>query len=377
MSVTSGFFNSLNGDRRYDARQMSAIFDGIINDGVLANIGTAFAVKAAGGNDIHIGIGRAWFNSAWLYNDAVLTLTIEPSEVLLDRWDAVVIEIDHSAGVRSGDIKVVTGTASSDPQYPTLTKSTEVNQYPLAYILCPANSSSITQAEITNMIGTSECPFVTGILQVQSIDHIVAQWEAQWNQWFSKTTTAGDAEMDQWFTDTKAEFDAWFNSLQLILEGDVATALAMQVLELQNRFETLAAERAIYYSIESSTDEEILDSEGNTIESHTAFPLCTGHGGVGGSAGQAAEQRYYDATLIASGWSDEAPHTQTVAVTGLRATDRPIIDILISDDYATAKLEAFNYGYIYRIVAKDDAITAYSTAKLDTDLNLQLGVIRT
>ena len=49
MSVSSGFFNSLNGDRKYNAEQMSAIFDGLIIDGVFASIGTAFAVKAAGG----------------------------------------------------------------------------------------------------------------------------------------------------------------------------------------------------------------------------------------------------------------------------------------------------------------------------------------
>ena len=48
MSVTSGFFNSLHGDRRYNAEQMSAIFDGIINDGVFANIGTAFSIKSDG-----------------------------------------------------------------------------------------------------------------------------------------------------------------------------------------------------------------------------------------------------------------------------------------------------------------------------------------
>lgn len=48
MSVSSGFFNSLNGDRKYNAAQMSAIFDGLIIDGVFASIGTAFAVKAAG-----------------------------------------------------------------------------------------------------------------------------------------------------------------------------------------------------------------------------------------------------------------------------------------------------------------------------------------
>ena len=53
MSVTSGFFNSFNHDRRYNAEQMSAIFDGIINDGVFANIGTAFAVQDGHGSTVH------------------------------------------------------------------------------------------------------------------------------------------------------------------------------------------------------------------------------------------------------------------------------------------------------------------------------------
>lgn len=46
MSVTYGFYNSLNGDRKYNAEQVSSLFDGLIIDGVFASIGTAFAVKA-------------------------------------------------------------------------------------------------------------------------------------------------------------------------------------------------------------------------------------------------------------------------------------------------------------------------------------------
>ena len=85
MSVTSGFFNSLNGDRRYDARQFSALFDGIINDGVFANIGTSFKVTAAGGLQINIGLGRAWFNSTWVNNDAILPFTLDDSDQVLNR----------------------------------------------------------------------------------------------------------------------------------------------------------------------------------------------------------------------------------------------------------------------------------------------------
>ena len=41
MSVTYGFYNSIKGDRKYNALEMSSIFDGIIVDGVYMSIGDA------------------------------------------------------------------------------------------------------------------------------------------------------------------------------------------------------------------------------------------------------------------------------------------------------------------------------------------------
>lgn len=208
MSVTSGFFNSSNGDRKYNAEQISAIFDGIINDGVFANIGTAFSVTANSGNNITVGIGRAWFNSIWILNDAILSIAADESEVLLDRYDAVVIEIDRSNSVRAGSIKIVKGTAASTAQYPTMTSTLDVHQYPLAYIYRKAGSSAIAQSDITNMVGTSNCPYVTGILQVLDNDNIVAQWQDQ--------------------------FDTWLESLSDVLNEDTAGNLAQRLLKLEN-----------------------------------------------------------------------------------------------------------------------------------------------
>ena len=264
MSVTSGFFNSLNGDRKYNAEQMSAIFNGIINDGVFANIGDVFQVTANGtDNEITVGVGRAWFNSAWVYNDAILPLEADTSELVLNRYDAVVIEIDHRDSGRKGDIKIIKGTPSASPAYPTMTHTADLNQYPLAYIYRGANTTSIGQADLTNMIGTSSCPYITGILQVTNIDNVVAQWQAQWavwsaqwpqweamwDQWFSEQTQDVDAETSAWLSEMQSDFNSWFTNLQIILDGDVAGNLADQILELQNRFTTLAEERAVYIPI--------------------------------------------------------------------------------------------------------------------------------
>lgn len=274
MSVTSGFFNSLNGDRRYNAEQMSAIFDGIINDGVFANIGTAFTVNADVGNSITVGVGRAWFNSTWLYNDSILPITLDASEVLLGRIDAVVIEINRTDAIRSGSIKIVKGKPSSSPQRPTLERTTEVNQYPLAYISRAANSSEVVQANITSMIGTSSCPYITGILQVQNIDNIVAQWQDQWNQWFTAETQAGNNEMAQWMGEKQLEYNTWFGNLQTILDGDVAANLAEQILELQTKFGTLAKEYCIYQDVEDSDGNAIIDSYQSTMTGKIVYKIA-------------------------------------------------------------------------------------------------------
>lgn len=286
MSVTSGFFNSLNGDRKYNAEQMSAIFDGIINDGVFASIGTAFAVTADGTDtEVTVGVGRAWFNSAWLYNDAILALETEQAEVVLNRYDAVVIEIDHSDAGRTGSIKIVSGTPASEPEYPVMLDSAYVHQYPLAYIYRAAGSAVITQADITNMVGTSSCPYITGILQTVNIDNLVAQWqgewdvwsaqwpqwEASWDQWFSSQTADVDAETAAWLSQMQSEIETWFSNLQIELSGDVAVNLAAGIVELNERFTTLATEKAVYEPIQDSDGDTLEDSNGNPIEGRTVM----------------------------------------------------------------------------------------------------------
>ena len=278
MSVTSGFFNSLNGDRRYDARQFSALFDGIINDGVFANIGTSFKVTAAGGLQINIGLGRAWFNSTWVNNDAILPFTLDDSDQVLNRYDAVILEVNTTNAVRKGDIKIIKGVAATNPALPTLTKADGVYQYPLAYIFREASSTSVNQASITNKIGTSDCPYVTGILQVQSIDNIVSQWESQWIQWYSDITADGAEDIHDSIISMQTEFRTWFEALQVELSGDVAANLAASILELEMKFQNLEQEGCIYDDLKDSNGNLITDSNGTAVVARVVI------GSAGGSS---------------------------------------------------------------------------------------------
>lgn len=208
MSVTYGFYNSNYGDRRYDAIQMSSIFDGIIRDGVLQHIGTALAVKASEGMIVKVGIGRAWFNHTWTLNDALLPIIVPQSEVLLNRYDAIVLEVDSRETSRANSIKIIKGTPASSPSKPTMVKTNERWQYPLAYIYVAAGVTSIRQANITNCVGTSECPYVTAPLEKMSIDDLVAQWQDQWTEFYEKETSDMEATNAFW----KQQWSTWFNA---------------------------------------------------------------------------------------------------------------------------------------------------------------------
>lgn len=254
MSVSSGFFNSLNGDRKYNAAQMSAIFDGLIIDGVFASIGTAFAVKAAGGLTVNVGVGKAWFDHTWTVNDSILPMTAPEAEVLLDRIDAVVLEVNGMESVRENTIKFVKGNPSSAPSRPTLTNEGNVHQHPLCYIYRKYGTAVINQADITPMVGTESTPFVTGILQTVSLDELLGKWqdeldrftdarsqevddwiaqeESDFTTWFDKMKADLQQEqtvLDQWIASEQADFLAWYNQMKDRLSGDVAGNLQLEI----------------------------------------------------------------------------------------------------------------------------------------------------
>lgn len=184
MAFTCGFFNSENGDRKYNAEQMSAIFDGIIADGVFTTIGDHMAVSAGTGMQVLVGTGKAWFDHTWNVNDAAYPLAIAASDVTLSRIDAIVLETNHSDSVRLNKLRVVQGTVASSPVKPTLTNSEKVHQHPLAWVTVAPGMTQIAASAIENAVGTSACPFVTGIIATTAIDDLFNQWNGEFDEWF-------------------------------------------------------------------------------------------------------------------------------------------------------------------------------------------------
>lgn len=221
MAVTYGFYNALNHDRLYDAIQMSSIFDGIIRDGIFSTIGDTMIVTAPeDGMYVNVGSGRAWFNHTWTLNDTAYPIEAEQAEVVLDRIDAVILEVNSSAEIRANSIKFLKGTPSSNPVKPTLTHNAEVNQYALAYVRIRAGQTTIFQSDIENAVGTDETPFITGVLQQVSIETLLKQWEAEFNTYFTNFQNTSTTEFNNWLATKVSEYTTWFAQMQTDMDSN-------------------------------------------------------------------------------------------------------------------------------------------------------------
>lgn len=232
-SVSCGFYDSLNGDRKYYASQMSRIFDGVINDGIFASIKPCLVVTAGSGNIVNVGAGKAWFDHTFTENDAPLPIDCgDMSKEVLDRIDAIIIETDANENVRDNFIKLKMGTKSSSPVRPTMERTEKKNQYPLCYIYRKAGSVEIRQADITNMVGTDETPFITGLLEVVSLDQLLGQWQDELDRFVEnekKDLAVTADELDEWMRNQKASILAWYNELVINMSDNVAINLQFQI----------------------------------------------------------------------------------------------------------------------------------------------------
>lgn len=216
MAVTCGFFNSLNHDRKYNSEQISRIFDGIIRDGVYMSIGDKLAVTATSGFTVNVGSGRAWFDHTWTYNDTDLPIELDAPDLVLDRYDAIILEVNSSEEVRNNEIKPLYGTASGDPQKPAMSKTEFIHQIPLAFIKRKPGSTEIKAEDIEIVVGKDDCPYVTSVLEAASVEELFVQW---------------DAQFESWQDGQKAEFETWFEGIKGQLSTDQAGNLQVQIDE--------------------------------------------------------------------------------------------------------------------------------------------------
>lgn len=309
-----GFYDSLKGDRKYSASNIAEMFDGLIYDGVFATVGNEFVVTAAGGLYLTIGSGKAWFNRTWTYTKQAKSLQIPTNQIPTfpnySRIATVYLEVNKKPTARVNSFNVAYGDIFADndtPIYAKLTNSDDeaVYQHPLAHVRLKANASAISQTDITNCVGTSECPLVTGIIKTVNIDNLLRQWDSEFEDWKNANTE---------------EYRQFYADLTAILEpGTEAGTVAL----MKQEWMQFKSENSRYH------DSQVIEF-GNNAEG-------------------------------AGSWSYEAPYKQTVTITDMKPEDTPIIEAYIPDDLQLGAEEDYmeEAGFITKFETGTDSITAY------------------
>lgn len=204
MALTSGFFNSVSGDRTYNADQLSSMFEGLISDGIYESVDDAFAVTASSGMIVNVGTGRAMLKSKWVKNTAPIAVELTAAHVLLNRYTAVVLRLDISN--RTISVETIDGEAASTPTKPAIQRTSSYYDLLLAYVYVGAGATAITQANIEDQrANTTYCGWVTGIITQVDTSTLFLQWQNAYEQFY--------AQMVDWQTSERAAFDAWYAAL--------------------------------------------------------------------------------------------------------------------------------------------------------------------
>lgn len=139
-----GYFNSVNGDRLYNADDMSNYFDGLITNGIYKNIKGAFRVIPGEGMIVQVLDGRAMIDCKWVTNDTFENITLDSADANYNRIDAIVLRLDEDN--RQIILTTIKGTPASAPVAPTIAD----NELCLAFVTVTVGASTIAISNISD-----------------------------------------------------------------------------------------------------------------------------------------------------------------------------------------------------------------------------------
>lgn len=215
--ASSGFFDSVNHDRLYNAEQMTYPYHRLVANGIYPNNdGTPsddLQVVANGGMNVLVKPGEGMFLGRWFKNPSPIIITISPNTGVNTRIDSIFVHMDVT--LRQGTIDCREGGTSH------ITPSTGGNEayYRLCDIAVAPGTTSLSNYNITDTRGSSECPWVTGLIQQIDTSALWAQFQAGYAQQYKQF----DADYEAYVA---AQRQAWADFIAQLTE-DLTVSTSM------------------------------------------------------------------------------------------------------------------------------------------------------
>ena len=150
MAITSGFFDSVSGDRRYFSDFFSSFLQAINGNGI-GDVVADFSFTNTGTNMVStIGEGEGIINGRFILNDANFNLVHNTADPTNDRVDRIILRLNLDTSIRAIDIVISEGTPAATPLPPALVRAGNIYELSLYQVLVPAASAVIPQGNQTD-----------------------------------------------------------------------------------------------------------------------------------------------------------------------------------------------------------------------------------
>lgn len=182
MALESGFFNSANGDRLYNADDMSRYFENIMSSGIFQRITDCFKVSAGSGMTLTVAPGAGLINCRWFRAETAESVTIPTANAVLPRFDVVAARLDTSDAVRAITLTVISGTPAESPAAPDPVREGDVYDLVLALVYVPAGASAITGDNLTDVRSNDwYCGYVRSLVDTPLMQPLYSRYRAPVN----------------------------------------------------------------------------------------------------------------------------------------------------------------------------------------------------
>ncbi len=326
--MRSGFFNSeIIGydaenmpvfDRAEEASFFAKYFSQFISNGVFPNPSTNMQVLATEGMTVKVDIGVCYINGYMGWVEPFEILEIEESDTRA-RIDRIVARLDFTD--RNIKLAIKKGTVAGTPVAPTLQRDYDIYEIGLADVKVNANVVEIKQENITDLrLNTELCGVVANHLQHLDTTTLFNQYQ----DWLNRVTSEAEEGLEEWKNECETilqeekqkfetsleeerqkfetilnnlknfyteDFNTWFNNLKVVLSGDVAGNLQLEIESLQ---ETI---NEIQDNINEKTEELTEDymEKINDLKQIVVAPNAAAHNAI--YRGKDITDLFYNGTL--------------------------------------------------------------------------------
>lgn len=251
-NVSCGFFDAVDSDRTYSAEQMNNPYKRLISNGVFATPqGTPSTdlqvVSAGSGMGIIVSVGQGLFADKWFQNEAAISITVPNNTGISPRMDSVIVQVDTRASGRVGNIVYRTGSPASNPVPPPINSVTGVTEYRLANVYVAPNANAINNDAITDLRGSSSCPWVTSLIYQVDTSVLFQQWQTAYESYYESSTQ----DFEEYTSEQRTAWEAFLQSLTD--ELTVATNVIMYTNNVKTAVQTSSVNIGIA-SFDKDTD---------------------------------------------------------------------------------------------------------------------------